>query len=37
MVVSEIAQIITGTATLIVALALLWQLRLQKKNLDNLD
>ena len=34
MAVSEIAQIITGTATLIVALALLWQLRLQKKNLD---
>tara|TARA_Y100000588_G_scaffold237395_1_gene251077 strand:- start:4021 stop:4413 length:393 start_codon:yes stop_codon:yes gene_type:complete len=32
--IGEIAQIITGTATLIVALALLWQLRLQKKNLD---
>ena len=34
MVISEIAQLITGTATLLVALALLWQIRLQKKNLD---
>ncbi len=30
----ELAQIITGTATLLVAIALLWQLRLQKKTLD---
>ena len=34
MSIIEIAQIITGTATLLVAIALLWQLRLQKKNLD---
>ncbi len=32
--ISELAQIITGTATLLVAIALLWQLRLQKKHLD---
>ena len=35
MSISELAQIITGTATLLVAIALLWQLRLQKKHLDN--
>jgi len=34
MTINEIAEMITGTATLIVALALLWQLRLQKKSLD---
>ena len=34
MSISELAQIITGTATLLVAIALLWQLRLQKKHLD---
>ena len=31
--ISEIAQIITGTATLLVAIALLWQLVLQRKSL----
>ena len=31
--ISEIAQIITGIATLLVAIALLWQLMLQRKSL----